>query len=274
MLLKKRISMVLMNFIVWVISFSMLVPMVLIIVNSLKTSQAAAAMNLSLPKEYMWSNFLVVIERGKLVQSFINSTLYSVLSVALCVFLASLAAYALARNKSRLNRIIYFIMVLGIALPINFVTLLKTMQILQINNSRVGMVLLYAATQTPFTVFLIYSFISKLPKELDEAGFIDGASPIQLFTFIIFSVLKPVVVTASVLTFLNTWNDFIFPLYFLNSTEKWPMTLAVYNFFGMYFKDFNLICADIVLTSIPVVIVYIIGQKYIVGGMVSGAVKS
>lgn len=274
MSLKKNIGVLISNIVAIIISAAMVVPLVLIFLNAFKSSEEAATMNLSLPKEIVWSNFLVVIERGKLVQSFFNSTIYSVFSVALCIGLAAIASYALARNRSLLNKIIYYTIVLGIALPINFVTLVKTMQILQINDTRLGMVLIYAATQMPFAIFLIYSFIAKLPKELDEAGFIDGASPIQLFMFIIFPVLKPVVVTAGVLTFLNTWNDFIFPLYFLNSTDKWPMTLAVYNFFGMYFKDFNLISADIVLTSIPVIAVYIFGQKYIVGGMVSGAVKS
>jgi len=274
MKVKNKIGAILANLIAILVSASMVVPLLLILLNAFKTSGEAAAMNLTLPKVVQWSNFAVVIERGKLIQSFMNSAIYSVFSVVLCIGLASVASYALARNRSRVNKIIYYMIVLGIALPINFVTLLKTMQFLQINDSRIGMVLIYAATQMPFAVFLIYSFIAKLPKELDEAGFIDGATPVQLFTYIIFPVLKPVVVTAGVLTFLNTWNDFIFPLYFLNSSDKWPMTLAVYNFFGMYFKDFNLISADIVLTSIPVVLVYLFGQKYIVGGMISGAVKS
>lgn len=271
---KKNLDMVLSNFAAIVMSLVMAIPFLLIVINSLKTSEEAASMNLRLPEKLIWSNFAVVIERGKLIQSFINGSIYSVFSVLLCVILASLCAYALARNQSKLNKVIYFLIVLGIALPINFVTLLKTMQLLHINDTRIGMILVYAATQMPFAMFLIYSFISKLPKELDEAGFIDGTTPIQLFTYIIFPVLKPVIVTAGVLIFLNTWNDFIFPLYFLNSSDKWPMTLAVYNFFGMYFKDFNLISADIVLTSLPVIAVYILGQKYIVGGMISGAVKS
>jgi raffinose/stachyose/melibiose transport system permease protein len=82
-----------------------------------------------------------------------------------------------------------------------------------------------------------------------------------------------VLVTVMVLTFLNTWNEYVLPLYYLSKTDYWPMTEAVYNFFGMYFRDWNLICADIVLTSLPVIIVYLLGQKYIVSGMTAGAVK-
>ena len=86
--------------------------------------------------------------------------------------------------------------------------------------------------------------------------------------------MKSSMVTAAVLCFLNTWNEFVMPLYFLNSSEKWPMTLAVYNFFGQYSKSWNLICADILLTCLPVIIMYLVCQKHIVGGQTAGAVKA
>ena len=127
--------------------------------------------------------------------------------------------------------------------------------------------------QLPFAVFLIYGFVSKIPVELDEAAIIDGCGSLRLFSYIVLPLLKPAVATVIVLTFLNTWNEFVSPLYFLSSSTKWPMTLSVYNFFGMYFKDWNLVCADIVLTSLMVIIVYLAGQKYIVSGMTAGAVK-
>jgi len=273
MKIKKMLYMIGVNCIAGLVSLAMLVPLVIILLNAFKTSKEAATMSLSLPSEWVFSNFMVVIERGKLLTSFLNSLLYTSVSVIVCVLLSALASYVLSRNRSTLNKFIYFVIVLGIAMPVNFVSLIKMMQFLSIQNTRIGIILLYVAMQIPFTCFLIYSFIAKLPKELDEAGLVDGATPIQLFVLIILPVLKPVLVTAGVLIFLNTWNEFIYPLYFLNSTDKWPMTLAVYNFFGMYFKDFNLICADIILTSIPVIVIYLLGQKYIVGGMVAGAVK-
>jgi len=273
MRIKKIISETLTNILAISISIMMLVPLAIIFINSFKESKDAASMSFSLPKVWVFTNYAVVIKRGKLVMAFLNSFTYATISVIICVTLAALAAYALSRNRTKLNQFIYFFIVLGIAMPVNFVSLLKMMQFLNLSDTRVGIILLYTATQLPFTLFLIYSFISKLPRELDEAGIVDGANPLQLFSFIIFPVLKPVLVTAGILVFLNNWNDFIYPLYFLNSTAKWPMTLAVYNFFGMYFKDFNLVSADIILTSLPVIIVYLLGQKYIVSGMASGAVK-
>ena len=261
------------NVLAWFLSLLLLAPLLLILFNSFKTSTAASEMNLSLPSGLEWSNYSVVIEKGKLGITFLNSLCYSVFSVFLCTLLSTMASYVLSRNRRKLHRFLYMFIVLGIAMPINFVTLMTVMQTVNLMNTRLGIILLYTATQTPFNVFLIHSFISKIPEDIDEAAIIDGASPLGLFVKIILPLLKPVLVTVMVLTFLNTWNEFVMPLYFLDSSDKWPMTLAVYNFFGMYFKDWNLVCADIVLTSAPVILVYLLGQKYIVSGMTAGAVK-
>lgn len=273
MKLKKKLGTIGVNVLAWLITIIMLVPLLLILFNSMKTSSEAAEMALTLPSAIQWDNFSVVVEKGKLDIAFLNSLLYSVGAVVLTTVFAALAAYVLARRRTKLHNFLYFFIALGITMPINFVALTKVMQFLHLNNTRIGIIFLYSATQMPFNVFLLYSFIGKIPRELDEAAIIDGCTPVSLFVSIILPLLKPVLVTVVVLTFLNTWNEFVMPLYFLGETTKWPMTLAVYNFFGMYFKDWNLVCADIVLTSLPVVVVYLLGQKHIVSGMTAGAVK-
>lgn len=271
---KRFIRAIFCNLIAWIFSIICLIPLLLIVVNSLKDKNAAADMNLKLPTlPIVWENFLIVIEKGKLMTSFLNSLTYSVGSVILCVFFAATAAYVLSRNQTRINKMLYMYIVMGITLPINYVALTKVLMTLHINNTRLGIILLYTAMQLPFMTFLIHGFVAKIPVELDEAAVLDGCNSVSLFIRIIFPMLKPAIATATVLTFLNTWNEFVSPLYFLNNTEKWPMTLSVYNFFGMYFKDWNLVCADILLTSIPVLVVYLLGQKYIVSGMTAGAVK-
>jgi raffinose/stachyose/melibiose transport system permease protein len=271
---QKLISVFISNLAAWLISIVSMVPLLLILFNSLKDSQSASDMNLMLPGfPIQWENFAVVIEKGKLFGSFLNSCIYSVGSVILCCLLSSLAAYVLSRNRTKFTNFIYMFIVLGITMPVNYVALTRVMIFLNLNNTRLGIILLYTAMQLPFSVFLIYSFVAKIPVELDEAGIIDGCRPLRLFSSIILPLLKPAVATVFVLTFLNTWNEFVSPLYFLSSSAKWPMTLSVYNFFGMYFKDWNLVCADIVMTSIPVILIYLLGQKHIVSGMTAGAVK-
>lgn len=272
--IKSKLRLVFSNLLAWVISIICLAPLVLILFNSLKESVSASDMNLKVPTlPLQWSNFSVVIEKGKLLTSFLNSLTYSVGSVILCTFFAALAAYVFSRNQTKWNKILYLYLVLGITMPINYVALTKVLLVLQLNNTRGGIILLYTAMQLPFTVFLCHGFVAKVPVELDEAAIIDGCNAWKLFIYIVFPMMKPAIATAVVLTFLNTWNEFVSPLYFLSSSTKWPMTLSVYNFFGIYFKDWNLVCADIVLTSAPVLLVYLLGQRYIVSGMTAGAVK-
>ena len=124
-----------------------------------------------------------------------------------------------------------------------------------------------------YNIWLLKSYIDGLPVELDEAAVIDGAGPISLFFKIIMPLLKPTMVTCFILQFMGVWSDFLTPLYLSSKSKMFPMTMAVYQFFGKNKSYWNYIFADIVLTCIPVVIVYMIGQKYIVGGMTSGAVK-
>jgi raffinose/stachyose/melibiose transport system permease protein len=250
-----------------------LAPIYLVFVNALKTQPEASSMGAELPVNPQWGNFGTVIDQGKLVTAFFNSVLYSVGGTVLAVLVSALAAYVLARHRSRRHQIIYLLLIMGIAIPTNFVALMKVMQVTHLIDSQIGMVLLYAATQIPFSVFLVYAFIDSLPKELDEAALIDGCSPIRTFIWIILPVLTPVLVTCGILSMLNIWNEFLMPLYFLNSTGSWPMTLAVYNFFGQFQSDWSLVSADIVLTILPVILVYVVAQRWILSGISAGAVK-
>ena len=250
-----------------------LIPVYVVVVNSLKDSAGARTMGAALPTSLHFENFITVIERGKLVQSFGNSLLYATGATLLSTIVAALAAYVLSRNRTPLNRFIYFFIVMGIAMPLNFFTLTKVMQVTHLINTQAGMIILYAATQIPFNVFLIYGFVDAIPRELDEAAIIDGCSPVGLFFSIIFPLLTPVIVTAGLLSFVGIWSDFLLPLYYLNNSAYWPMTLAVYNFFGQFQQDWNLVAADIVLTVLPVLVIYLFGQRFILSGLTSGAVK-
>lgn len=261
------------NAVAILVSLVMFIPVYLVIVNSLKTKAQASSMGIGLPTALQWKNFATVIERGKLVTAFGNSMLYAVAATAIGVTLAALAAYVLSRNRTRANRFVYFFIIMGIAMPTNFVTLTKVMQSVHLINTQLGIILLYAATQIPFSVFLIYAFVQTLPRELDEAAIIDGCSPPRLFFSVIFPLLTPVLVTAAVLNLLGIWNEFLLPLYYLNRSTHWPMTLAVYNFFGQFQADWSLVSADVVLTILPVIIIYLLAQRFILSGMTSGAVK-
>ena len=264
---------ILKNIAVWIISLCVIIPLLLIVLNALKNDTDASSMSFTLPSYIQWQNFSTVIQQGKLLTTFFNSVLYSVVSVALCAILSTMAAFVLYRRKDKLSKGLYFFISLGIAMPINYVSLTWVMQATHLNNTQLGVCLLYTAMWLPFSVFLGYGFIGTVPKQIDEAAVIDGCSPLRMFFSIILPLLKPVIVTIAVLNFMNAWNEFISPLYFLNNSDQWPMTLAVYNFFGQFQMSWNLVCADILLTCLPVFIIYLFGQRFIISGMTAGAVK-
>jgi raffinose/stachyose/melibiose transport system permease protein len=249
-------------------------PIYLVFVNALKTRTEASSMGVGLPTTLQWQNFGTVVEQGKLATGFFNSVLYSIGATVVGVLLSALAAYVLARYRTRRHRIIYLLLIMGIAMPTNFVTLTSVMQATHLINTQLGIILLYAATQIPFSVFLIYAFIETLPRELDEAALIDGASPSRVFVSVILPMLKPVLVTVSVLNILNVWNEFLLPLYYLNKSTVWPMTLGIYNFFGQFAADWSLVSADVVLTILPVIVIYVVAQRWILSGVSAGAVKA
>lgn len=267
---------ILKNLFAWIISSIVLIPFMVMLVNSLKTREESYSMTLKLPAAFQFQNYLTVIEEGKVIPSFLNSFLYATICVVVVLMTCSMAAFVLSRNDTKINQFIYFFIIMGIALPVNYVALMKVMQITMLNNTRIGISLIYAALNIPISLFVTYGFIGAIPRELDEAAIIDGCGPWSLFFKIIFPLLKPILVTVGVLCFMASWNDFMMPLYYLNNSAKWPMSLTVYSFFGASMqaqRQWNLVCADIVLTSAPVIVVYLLGQKYIVSGITAGAVK-
>lgn len=254
-------------------SLVMTVPIYLVVVNSLKSDAQAQSMGIGLPTSIHVENFRTVITQGKLVRAFANSVLYTVGATVICVLLATSAAFVLSRNRTRLNHYLYLFLVIGIAMPINYVTLTRVMQVTHLVDTQLGIIVLYAASKLPFAVFVIYAFVETVPTEIDEAAAIDGCGPFRLFWSIILPLLRPAWITVGVLTFLDLWSEFVMPLYFLGNSNKWPMTLAVYNFFGIYQSSWNLVSADVLLTIVPVMMVFAFGQRYIRSGMTTGAVK-
>lgn len=269
----KKLGHIAANLVAVCISLVVIIPLVVLFLNSFKTSAEANKMTLSLPTEWVFENYTTVIEQGKLFSSFLNGFLYASCSVIIIVIVVSAAAFVISRNAKGINKFLYYFIISGIAMPINNVALMKVMQGLNLVNTRIGIILLYAAINIPLSLFLAYGFVGTIPREIDEAAIIDGCKPWQLFIKIIAPLLKPIISTLFVLDFMAVWNDFTMPLYYLNNSNKWPMTLAVYNFFGAFENSWNLVAADIILTLVPVLVVFVLGQKYIVGGVSAGSVK-
>lgn len=253
-------------------SCTILLPLYFIVVNSLKTKEESRFLDFALPEAAQWGNYLEAIDAGGLLRAFGNSMLMAGASVIICVLVSSMASYALSRRRTKLNGFFYVYFFLGLIAPVNYVTTIFTLKFLHLQNTYLGIILELATLGIPFLVFLYYGFYDNIPREMDEAAIIDGCTSFQLFFRVIFPLLKPATITGLVLNFLGAWNDFVTPLYLLSDNEKFGMTNAIYNFFGQHFNDWHMIFAVIVLTILPILILYICGQKYIVSGT-AGAVK-
>jgi len=269
---KFLINAVVRNAIAIVLCSTVIIPLYMVFINSIKTRREGNLMGMSLPSEWVWENYKTVTEQGKLILSFFNSCIYAFVASIAIVFLSALATWVLARRrKTRITNWLYFILLIGLFLPINYVTLIKIVNILGLYGTRLSMILYYIGANTSFAVFVTFGYFSSIPRELDEAAIVDGLSPLRTFSTVIFPLLKPITLTVFILTFMGIWSDFTTPLYLINRTDLWPMNLAIYNFFGRFYQQWNLVFADIILTIIPVFIIYILCQKYIISGLTTGS---
>ncbi len=270
---RKKIFRILLGILAWLISLVVLVPFYIIIINSLKDRTGAGLMTLYLPEVFHWENYLTVIKEGNLIRAFFNSMLISVSCTTISIILSSITAFVLSRRISKTNKAIYYYFLIGLTAPVNMIMVIRTLQFFHIMGSYQGFIIFYIAWLMPFSVFLYYGFMKTIPRELDEAALIDGCSSFTLFFKVIFPLLKPATITLAILNFMYTWNDFRSPLYLLNRSTRWPMTLSIYNFYGLKLADWQLVSATIVLTVSPVILFYILGQRYIMSGLTSGSVK-
>lgn len=259
--------------VLWGLSVLVFVPLLIILFNSLKTQGEAVSMEFSLPAKPMFVNYIDVMEQVNIGRAFANSVLISVSTMLIATAGAALTSFVLARRKTKMNRFLYYFFLTGLVAPLNMVPAILVLQKLSLMDSLSGLILLYAALETPFSVFLCYGFINSVPRELDEAAIIDGCGAMGLFWKVIFPLLKPVTVTVLIINFMNAWNDFITPFYVMNSSEKLPLTTMVYSFFGQFQRSWHYVSVIMIMIIAPIVIVYAAGQKYIIAGMTAGAVK-
>lgn len=256
-----------------VLSLIIIIPLLVVIFGSFKTAGEAARFNFAPPTEWLFENYSQVIEKANLVLAMKNSTIITVSVVAVTSIICALGAFIIGRRKDRLSNFLNTFFSLGLIVPMCIVPTLLLLNFLHINNTKTGMILVLIAMNIAWGMLLFTNFIDTIPRELDDAAFIDGCGPIQLFGKVILPCLKPVMMTNIVIVGMGTWNDLQTPLYLLNSSKNITMPLTVYNFKGQYYSDWNLIFADMVLVAIPMIIVYSFCQKYIVTGIMAGAVK-
>jgi raffinose/stachyose/melibiose transport system permease protein len=253
-----------------------LVPFAFVIIQAAKSAAEASNLNFALPAKWLlWDNFLGVIQSndGLIVTAFINSIVLTVASVAVMVVFAAMVGYMLQRKRTRWTPVLNFFVLAGLIVPPAVVPTIWVLQGLGIFKTMFSGVLIEATFGLSFSILLFRAFVATIPKELDEAAVIDGAGPLRLFFRVILPLLRPVVVTVIVVQAVAVFNDFQNPLYFLPGNDLATVQLTLYNFQSQSLSQYNLLFMDILLITIPPLVLYIFFNRQIVAGLTSGAVK-
>jgi raffinose/stachyose/melibiose transport system permease protein len=251
-----------------------IVPFLFMAVMAGKTRQEASELSFSWPSQLRFvENFKEVITSRDytLVIAFINSAILTVASVAILVVLSAMVAYVLQRRRSRWTGFINFLVLAGLIIPPAVVPTIWVLQALGMFRTMPGLILVEVAFGISFCILLFRAFIASIPRDIDEAATIDGASPMKLFFRVIFPLLRSVAITVIVIQSVNIFNDFQTPLYFLPGDPT--VQLTVYNFSSQFTSQYNLLFMDILLITIPPLIMFLFFNRQIVEGMTAGGVK-
>lgn len=253
-----------------------IVPFVFIFLTSVKSIPESTLLQFSLPTEWhFWNNLVTVVKKRNymLLLAYFNSTVITVGAITLMVIFGAMTGYVLQRRTSAFNRVVMGVILAGLMIPPAVVPTIWVLQKLNLFKTLHGMILIQLAYGLSFSVLLYRSFISTIPRDLDEAAIIDGAKPWQVFFRVILPLLKPVTVTLIVVQSVSIFNDFTNPLYYLPGKSNVTVQLTLYNFQSQFQTQMNLLFMNILLVTIPPLLVFIFFNKQIVAGMTQGALK-
>lgn len=251
-------------------------PLVFVALNAGMGVQQSAEMRMALPENPQYfSNFAEVIQvrDHMLLRAFYNSTVITVTSILLLIVIGAMTGLILQRRKGKAIPILTFIILAGLMVPPAVVPTIKLLQMLGMFKTLTSMILIEVAINLPVTVVLYRAYMVSVPREMDEATFIEGGNLWEFFWKIVLPLVKPVSSTVIVLAAVFIFNDFVHPLYFLPGADNVTVQLTLYNFMSRYSTEWNLLFANVFLISLPPLIAFIIFNKRIVAGVVAGAVK-
>jgi len=259
----------------WVYAVAALVPLMLMVANSFRTTSSLYSDPLGAPWPLKLDSYATAWTEGRFGEYFTNSLLVTVGAVALSTTVSTMAAYGLARSRSRLLTMLESVFISGLMLPIHL-AILPIFYLLDgfgLVDSRLGLMLVYAAAGVPFSIFVLTTFFRQLPPELEEAARIDGANSWQMFVRIMVPMVRPAVATVVVFRFVPIWNDFLFPLVLLRTREKYTVPVGLTTFFGEYATDWSSLFAGLVIATVPLIILFLVATKQIVAGLTAGMSK-
>jgi len=250
-------------------------PLLWMVYTSFKSNQDISMNTLALPTKLHFENYAEAWQTARIGEYFFNSIIVAVVSIIFTVLLGASAAFILSKFKFRLRRLIYTSFIIGMLIPLQsiLVPLFIQMRSLKLLDSLWSLILSYTAFGLPIAIFILESFIRALPNEIMESAVIDGSSVPRSFFKLILPMSRPAIASVTILSFLNNWKEFSFALIFISDEAKKTLPLGLYNFLGAETNNYAGLTAALVISSIPVLIMYLFMQEQVINGMTAGAVK-
>lgn len=259
-----------------VIGIVFIVPFIFIFLTASKTRPEAALFQFSWPSKFqLIENLREVMAFGdyRMFRALWNSTILTVGSVTLIVLFAALVAFVMQRRGDRMASVVSSFMLAGLVIPPAVVPTIFLLQWVGLYKTLFGMIMVEVAFTLPFATLILRAFMASIPREIDEAAIMDGASPLRVFFSIILPLLQPAIITVIVTSSVGIYNDFVGPLYFLPGSENVTAQLTLYSFLSQFSSKWNLLFADVIVVTIPPLIMFIFFQRQLVSGLTAGAVK-
>ncbi|MBU3190005.1 carbohydrate ABC transporter permease [Clostridium bowmanii] len=252
-----------------------LFPLYILVSTALKSPEDMMKSTLALPTTFHFDNFTQAIKLTNFFDAFTNTAVITCVSVVFIIISNSMVAYAIARNQNiKYFNLLYYYFLSAMFVPFQIIMLPLVKQVSALHLDNVpGIIILYIVYGLPINTFLYVGYLKSLPKSLEEAATIDGATIWQVFFRIIFPLLKPINATVGILAFLGCWNDFMLPLVILSKPEQATLSLVQYIFQGQFSTNYNLAFASYLLALLPIIIVYVFAQRFIISGVTNGAIK-
>ena len=270
-----NVSTIATHLLLWGYAAIVLLPLLLVISNALRPTREIFKNPVGLPTSPTLHSFVKAWQEASFNIYFFNSLLITVASVLLATAVAALAGYMLGRYEFTGSRFFIAFFLAGLMLPFRLaiVPLFLLLNNMGLVDKRLGLILVYAATGIPFSIFILSAFFRQLPKELTEAARIDGAGEFTIFGRIMLPLVRPALATVIVFQFVPLWNDFFFPLVLLRSTSKWTLPVGMTRFFGEFQTDWSTLFAGLIITTLPLIIIFLLATKQIIAGLTAGIGK-
>ncbi len=271
---KKTAVNILIHFFLITVAITCIFPLLWMVASSLKT-QEMIFKDMSLwPKEFHFENYLLAWQEGGFGRNFINSIVYTTSVVFGIIIVSSMAAYAFSRFHFPGRNFLFYMFLAAMMIPIpgSFVPLYVLLNKLHLRNTAIGYILCMINVGLSTSIFMLKTFFDKMPKELEDAARIDGCSKLGIWWHVALPLAKPVLAVVVVFNALNVWNEFVLALVIFDSKPLMPLQVALMTFQGEFITRYPLLMAGLTITALPIILVYLLMQKYIIKGVTQGAV--